>query len=237
MISRKFEEVENLIKKTDERWSDKAYVASLRLKTLVIELFNLFLLNSVKVVPDCSFEEPAIFAKSRPIILSLWHGCLFANLYYLRNRNISVLVSLSRDGDFTTKILDSLGHRTIRGSSSRGGARVLLEAMKRLHSNSTVAFTVDGPKGPFREIKPGIIMLAQKTAIPIIPTGVAYEKYLTLNSWDRLQIPFPFTKAVLHIGSPLTITPGISVEEGCRMLKEKMNQCESIAKEKLKAGC
>lgn len=237
MINRRFEEVNSLIRNTDNRWSDKAYVISLRLKCLALELFNLFLANSIKLVPDCSFENPLDIGKKEPVILALWHGSLLGCLYFLRNRNIAAIASLSKDGDLITKGLDSLGYQTIRGSSSRGGTRVLLEALKKLKKGTTVTFTIDGPKGPIHEVKPGIIMLAQKTGIPIVPLCMAYGKSITLHSWDRFQIPLPFSKSVIHIGKPLKIDSGISIDDGCKLLKEYMFDCEKIAAQKLKAGC
>lgn len=238
MIDRRFEEVDSLIRQTDDRWSDKAYVRCLRLKSLAVELFDLFLINSLSFIPDCSFDKPFdVVGKNGPYIFSLWHGCLFGCLYFYRHKNIAVMASLSRDGDLITKVLDSLGYQTVRGSSSRGGARVLLEAIKKLRNKTTVAFTIDGPKGPIHEIKPGIIKLAQKTGIPVVPLCPAYSRALTLHSWDHLQIPLPFSKVVLHIGKPLTIPADISLEEGCEMLKKYMFECQKLADEKLKAGC
>lgn len=238
MISRRFEEVNSLIRNTDNRWSDKAYVISLRLKSLALELFNLFLINTIKIMPDCHFDNPLdVVGKNGPKILALWHGSLIGCLYFYRTRNIAVMASLSKDGDLITKGLDSLGYQTIRGSSSRGGTRVLLEALKKLKKGTTVAFTIDGPRGPIHEVKPGIIMLAQKTGIPIVPLCMAYEKSITLHSWDRLQIPLPFSKSVIHIGKPFKIDSGISIDDGCKLLKEYMFNCEKIAAQKLKAGC
>ena len=238
MIGRRFKEVDSLIRQTDERWSDKLYVASLRVKSLAVELFNLFLINSIKIIPDCSFDKPFdVVGKNGPKILALWHGSLFGCLYFYRTKNIAVMASLSKDGDLITKILDSLGYQTVRGSSSRGGARVLLEAVKKLRNKVTVAFTIDGPKGPVHEVKPGIIKLAQKTGIPIVPLCMAYDKSITLHSWDKLQIPLPFSKSVLHIGKPLKIDAETSIEDGCKKLKEYMFECEKLAEQKLKAGC
>lgn len=238
MRSKSFEEVDNLVLNTDDRWSDKLYVASLRLKSLAVEFFNLFLGNTVRIIPDCSFDKPLdVFGKNGPKIISLWHGSLFGVLYYYRVRPFTVMASLSKDGDLITKVLDSYGYGAIRGSSSRGGARVLLEAVKTLRKGNTVAFTVDGPKGPIHEVKPGIIKLAQKTGIPIVPTCMAYDKAITLHSWDKLQIPLPFSKSVIYLGKPLKIEPDISIEDGCKKLQSYMFECEELAAQKLKAGC
>ncbi len=236
MIERNLKEVEDLVFHTDERWKDRKYIASLRLKSLAVELFDLFLINSVRIIPDCPFDEPFdVVGKNGPYIFSLWHGSLFGCLYFYRQKNIAVMASLSKDGDLITKVLDSLGYQKVRGSSSRGGARVLLEAIKKIKAGTTVAFTVDGPKGPRHEIKPGIIKLAQKTGIPIVPLCVSYSNSITISSWDKLQIPLPFSRAVLHIGKPLKIDTSISMEDGCKILKDYMFKCEELAAKKLKA--
>ncbi len=238
MISRKFEQVNDLIRSTDDRWSDKNYVIGLRAKSLIAQIFNLFLINSLDLISDCSFESAKnLFRKGKPVVMALWHGDFLSCLYNWRNRDIAVVASLSEDGDIITKSLDSLGYQAIRGSSSRGGARVILEAVKKIKEGVTVAITIDGPKGPVHEVKPGIIKLVQKTGVPIIPMGLAYANAIKLHNWDNTRIPLPFSKTLIHIGEPLFIDPGISVDEGCKILKSYMFECENLAIQKLKAGC
>jgi len=211
----------------------------LRVKSLVAQIFNYFLINSIKLIPDCSYgDSQEVVREKGPVILSLWHSDFLSSLYFYRyNKNVAVMASLSKDGDLITKSLDSLGYQTIRGSSSRGGARVLLEAVKKIKEGVTVAFTIDGPKGPVHEVKPGIIMLAQKTGVPIVPMSIAYQNAIKLNNWDGTRIPLPFSKSVVHIGKPLKIDNGISIEDGCKKLKAYMFECENLAIQKLKVGC
>ena len=239
MISRRFEQVNDLIRNTDDRWSDKKYVIGLRIKSLLAQIFNYFLINSIKLIPDCSYDDyQKVVREKGPVIISLWHSDFLSSLYVYRyNRNIAVMASLSKDGDLITKSLDSLGYQTIRGSSSRGGARVLLEALKKIKEGVSVAFTVDGPKGPLHEVKPGIIKLAQKTGVPIVPLSLAYQNAIKLNNWDGTRIPLPFSKTVVHIGKPLKIESSLSIEDGCKMLKSYMFDCEKLAVQILKAGC
>lgn len=237
MISRSFKQINRLICNTDERWNDKAYVIGLRLKSFAIQIFNLFLYNTVKIITHCNFDLPRnIFRKNKPVIMALWHSDFLSCLYNSRNREIAVVASLSKDGDIITKALDSFGYQAIRGSSSRGGARVILESIKKIKEGFTVAVTVDGPKGPIREVKPGIIKMAQKTAVPIIPMGLAYTNSLKLHNWDRTCIPLPFSKIYINIGEPLFIAPNISIADGCKQLKTNMLECEELAIQKLKAG-
>lgn len=238
MISKTFEQVNNLIRNTDNRWSDKTYVTGLRVKSLILELFTYFLVNSLKFIPDSPYGNyREIVRENGPVILSLWHEDFLSCIYFYRyNNNIAANTSLSKDGDILTKILDSLGYQAIRGSSNRGGARVLLEAIKKIKEGVTVAFAIDGPKGPARVIKPGIIKLAQKTGAPIVAMSWAYEKTKKLNSWDKTRIPLPFSKSVVHLGKPLFIDSKLSIEKGCELLKSYMFKCEELAVQKLKAG-
>ena len=149
MISRNFEQIDNLVRNTDDRWFDKTYVTGLRIKSLFAQIFNMFLINSLDLISDCSFESAKnLFRKGNPAVMALWHGDFLSCLYNWRNRDIAVVASLSKDGDIITKNLDSLGYQTIRGSSSRGGARVILEAIKLIKKGFSVAITIDGPKGP-----------------------------------------------------------------------------------------
>jgi len=98
------------------------------------------------------------------------------------------------------------------------------------------SLTVDGPRGPRHEVKPGAVLLAQKTGARIVPLGMAYSSCLKMNSWDLTEVPLPGTRAVLYTGIPFAIPPGVSVEEGCQMIKDRLLACENAASEYLVTG-
>ena len=130
-----------------------------------------------------------------------------AGLHHFRNRNIVVITSQNFDGEWIAKILEKFGFSTARGSTSRGGARALVQLRRDLLAGKPAAFTVDGPRGPARVVQPGVVFLAGATGHPILPYHIEANRHWTLGSWDRTQIPKPFATVALAIGEPLRV-PG-----------------------------
>ncbi len=81
-----------------------------------------------------------------------------------------------------------------------------------------------------------IVDTARKTGARIVPLGMAYSRCLKMNSWDLTEVPLPGTRAVLYTGIPFAIPPGVSVEEGCQMIKDRLLACENAASEYLVTG-
>ncbi len=161
-------------------------------------------------------------------IIALLHGNALGVAMLGIDRGIYALVSRFRDGDIAEKFLLSLGYRVVRGSSEegkpqKGGSVGLLRLVKVLREGNTVAITVDGPKGPYGKVKAGVILLAQKTGVPIIPVYVDFEWYIRLKTWDRLIIPIPFSKAKFRIGNPLWVLPEDSIEAKKEELEEVLS--------------
>lgn len=140
-------------------------------------------------------------------IYAFWHDRIFASTYFFRDRGIAVITSQSKDGEYIARFIQKLGYGAIRGSSTRGGVGALVEMIKAMRSGLPAGFTVDGPKGPRYAAKPGPVMLAKKTGNPIMPFIVECRRYFTIGSWDRMQIPVPFTKARVIIGTPIYVDP------------------------------
>jgi lysophospholipid acyltransferase (LPLAT)-like uncharacterized protein len=146
-----------------------------------------------------------IMADNKIPIYSFWHDRIFAGTYYFRNRGIVVITSRSRDGEYIARFIKRLGYGSVRGSSTRGGVGALVEMIRLMRQGHPMAFTVDGPRGPRYEAKKGAVLLAKKTSNPIMPFVVESAKFWTVNSWDRLRIPKPFTRARLIIGEPIYV--------------------------------
>jgi hypothetical protein len=138
-------------------------------------------------------------------ILALWHGRILPGLHYFRHRGIVVITSQNFDGEWIARILHKFGFGTARGSSSRGGARALVQLRRDLAVGRPAAFTVDGPRGPARVVQPGVVFLAGATGQPILPYHIETDRHWTLNSWDRTQIPKPFATVALVIGEPIAV--------------------------------
>ena len=141
-----------------------------------------------------------------PVIYPFWHRCLIPACFLWRNKRIAVLTSTSFDGEYIARILNKFGYTPVRGSSTRGGVRGLLGIQKELESGHAVAFTIDGPKGPMYVAKPGPVLLARMTALPIICFHVELENPWVLNkSWDRFMIPKPFSRALARASKPIHV--------------------------------
>lgn len=153
-------------------------------------------------------------------IYAFWHDRIFAGTYFFRNRGIAVITSQSKDGEYIARFIQRLGYGAIRGSSTRGGVGALVEMIKAMRAGTPTAFTLDGPKGPRYAAKPGAVLLAKKTGNPIMPFVVECKKYWTIRSWDRLQIPKPFTKAKVIIGTPIYVATNVDDNAVSEKLRE-----------------
>lgn len=147
----------------------------------------------------------AIEKAGKEPIYAFWHDRIFAGTYFFRGRGIVVLTSQSFDGEYIARFIQRLGYGAIRGSSTRGGAGALVEMIRHMRRGLAMAFTVDGPRGPRYEVKTGAILLAKKTGHPIMPFIVETKKYWTVKSWDKLQIPKPFSRANVIITRPIYV--------------------------------
>jgi lysophospholipid acyltransferase (LPLAT)-like uncharacterized protein len=140
----------------------------------------------------------------RPI-MAFWHGRVLTATYYFRNRGIVVMISENFDGEWIARIIDSFGYGTSRGSTSRGGQRALLQLKRQMEEGKPAGFAVDGPRGPARKVQPGVVWLAKLTGNPVVPFHMEASKYWSLGSWDRTQIPKPFSTVALAVGVPIEV--------------------------------
>jgi lysophospholipid acyltransferase (LPLAT)-like uncharacterized protein len=143
----------------------------------------------------------------RPPIFAFWHGRVLAATLYFRDRGIIVMTSENFDGEWIARVIQRFGYGTARGSTSRGGARALAQLRRDLEHGHSVAFTVDGPRGPSRVAQPGAAWLASATGNPIVPFHIEASSYWTAKSWDRHQIPKPGSVVGIAIGEPLAVPP------------------------------
>ena len=147
------------------------------------------------------------------IIFVFWHGRILMATYFWRNRGIVVMTSRSREGDYIARLIRIFGYGAARGSSSRGSRRALVEMIRELRRDTDVAFTIDGPRGPRYIAKPGAAWLAAKTGDALLPFHISCRDKWVLSSWDRFQIPKPFTRVLVLIGKPIYVRPEATVEE------------------------
>jgi lysophospholipid acyltransferase (LPLAT)-like uncharacterized protein len=140
----------------------------------------------------------------RPI-MAFFHGRILTATYFFRNRGIVVMISENFDGEWIARIIERFGYGTSRGSTSRGGQRALLQLKRDMDQGRPAGFAVDGPRGPARKVQPGVVWLAKLTGSPVVPFHMEASRYWSLHSWDRTQIPMPFSTVALVVGTPIKV--------------------------------
>ena len=145
---------------------------------------------------------------SRPYVLLSWHEALLPVMWHHRGRGIAALVSEARDGEYLAGFARSLGYHLIRGSSTRGGRRALLGAIRALRDGTPVGVTPDGPRGPRRVVKPGALAAAEKGGAMIVPVHADSRPAWRAGSWDRFLVPPPFARVRVAYGEPFAVGAG-----------------------------
>lgn len=154
----------------------------------------------------CGIEHfEAITSANKTPIYTFWHDRIFLSTYFWKRRGIVVMTSKSFDGEYIARFIQRFGYGAIRGSSSRGGSRALVEMIKAMRDSLPMAFTLDGPRGPKYEAKLGPVILAKKTGNPIMPFVIEAKHFWRAKSWDKMHVPKPFTQAAVFIGEPIYV--------------------------------
>ena len=141
----------------------------------------------------------------RPLIVSFWHSCIIPATYICRNIGVRVMSSFSYDGEYMGRIIHKFGFVAVKGSSSRNAVRALLGLRRALEEGWTVAFTLDGPRGPRHKVKPGPVALARSSGVALSVFHLAVEKAWVLKTWDRLMIPMPFSRVLVRFGKRIRV--------------------------------
>lgn len=151
-----------------------------------------------------------VTASGRQPIYGFWHGRILSATYFFRRRGIVVMTSENFDGEWIARIISRFGYGTARGSTSRGARKALLQLRRSLDAGRPVAFTLDGPRGPAHSAQPGAVWLASATGQPIVPFHLEAARYWSVRSWDRTQVPKPFSLVALAVGAPIEVPAGAS---------------------------
>ena len=177
----------------------------------------------------------SIKARGLHPIHAFWHGRILPATLYFRRRGIVVITSENYDGEWIARIITKFGYGTARGSSSRGGPKALLQMVRDVKSKG-VAFTLDGPRGPAEVAQPGAVWLAKATGNPLLPFHIEAASSWTMKSWDRTQIPKPFTTIAIAIGEPLYVprdTDEAALETWRQKLQQSLAECRKRCAELL----
>ena len=165
--------------------------------------------------------EEATREGRRPV-MAFWHDRVFLATYYFRGRGIVVMTSRSFDGEYIARFIRRFGYGAARGSSTRGGVGALVEMARLVRAGCPAGFTVDGPRGPRHVAKTGAVLLAKRTGQPVLPFAVNAERFWEVPSWDRFQVPAPFTRALVRIGAPIYVP----ADADDRALEEKREELQ-----------
>lgn len=179
-------------------------------------------------------------------VYALWHEHLLPLTMAHSGQGVVALVSEHRDGEILTRVLDGLDVEAARGSSTRGGVEGLREMVRAGRRGRPLAFTPDGPRGPRRSCKPGVLRAAAATGMPVVPLGAAASSFRRLDSWDRFLVPAPLARVYVSHGDPLEVPSSLEdawregelvdrapVERWSqrveRTLEEERRRCEGFA--------
>ncbi len=176
----------------------------------------------IKVIDDGKLMAEK---KVRPVVATMWHNRLiFAPAAFPRRyrKQFATIASLSKDGKIAEMFMKNFGLEVVRGSSSRGGTKALMQLRSKLTEDETpLVITIDGPRGPKYSCQSGAAYLAAATGVPIVPYVVSAKRYFSFKNWDQTQIPFPFTKLTLITGKPVYIDK-IDNKEELQLAREKI---------------
>ena len=173
----------------------------------------------------------AIVRSGKPPIFAFWHGRILPATVFWKNRGIVVITSQNFDGEWIARIIQRFGYGVARGSTSRGAVRALVQLRRDLAAGRPAGFTVDGPRGPARVAQAGAVWLSGATGSPVLPFHLDATSAWTMRSWDRTQVPKPFSTVALAIGEPIVV-PDVaegSVETGRLALERALAACEAHA--------
>jgi hypothetical protein len=138
------------------------------------------------------------------------------------------MVSQHRDGGLVAGSFRAMGMTIVRGSSSRGGAAALRQAIEVTRTRH-MAITPDGPRGPRRVLKEGVVYLASRTGLAVVPVACASDRsFLIRGSWTDLIVPFPFGRTWMVYGDPIFVPPGIRRDELSRYTRLVQQAVEDL---------
>ena len=158
-----------------------------------------------------------------PILAGAWHNrilllpVVFAR--YRRGQRLVVLTSASRDGGLLAAVVRHFGVEAVRGSSSRRGGQALRELQGKLEEGCDIIITPDGPRGPRYEMSPGLLFLAEKTGLRMMPVHAEYSRYWELKSWDGFRVPKPFSKVTVTL-RPMENLESVSTDEEFELARQ-----------------
>lgn len=174
--------------------------------------------------------QPFVPDHPRRFLLCFWHARMLMMPYAFRGWQGYMLISDHRDGGFIADTMHLIGIKTVRGSSTHGGARALLQMIRKVKKEGCdLGITPDGPKGPREQVQPGTVQLAAKTGLPIFPVCYATNCQWRIGSWDKFYIPKPFSCGVFVFGEEIPVAPNESIESTMQRAQHGMDAVQHTA--------
>jgi len=159
-------------------------------------------------------------SKNQNYVLAFWHGTMLLPWYLHGAPNFTALTSKSKDGDLLAKILKKWKYNVVRGSSSTGGDVALGIMVDYARNKYSIAITPDGPIGPKQKFKAGAVITAKKTKIPVVLAGIAFKRKKILSNWDKFEIPYFFTNAIIFYSEPIYVDNNLTYEQTSDIISE-----------------
>jgi lysophospholipid acyltransferase (LPLAT)-like uncharacterized protein len=222
----------------DKPW--RKFTVRERILLWIIEWSGYFVIrilcSTMRFAVSWEGDSPKSFAE-RPYVYSFWHNCMIPAMYWCRDLQVRVMSSDSFDGEYTGRIMQKFGFVKVRGSSSKGAIRAMLGMRRALEQGYTVAFTIDGPKGPRYVAKPGPVTLSRSTGAPMVVFHIAIDRAWTLKTWDGCMIPKPFSRAFVRVSRAIAVPPEGDQDQYHRELQSALDRVRVFAEENIgKAG-
>lgn len=208
------------------RWYDPILLSTVpALGALTTKLLMLSC-RIVKVEGEERAKEAFLRAGNRAVYAT-WHQRMPYHFHYFGSRHVIMMISQSRDGEYAARLAAWLGFRNVRGSSTRGGRKAMVDLIERIRAGEIGGMLADGPLGPPRVAKIGSVVIARDAEAPLIPVLWGADRCWAMNSWDRYLIPKPFARVVVFYGEPIWIPASADGEvlEGYRRLfEDRLNE-------------
>ena len=206
--------------KLSERQKNIFRFLGLRISSFAINV----LLKSAKIKIQNREAVEELIASKKNFVVAFWHCSMMLGWFLHRNMNCAALVSKSKDGDVLAHVLKKWKYTVVRGSSHSGGKEALDIMCNLAKQNFSLTITPDGPTGPIHKMKAGAVVTAKKSKIPLLLLGIGIKNKFVLKSWDRFEVPKPFTKITALYSEPMYFDENLSYDDTSRMIE----QCEKL---------
>ena len=195
----------------------------IKIVPFLLQLFVRFIYLTNKKI----YHTTNAIKKDETFIVAMWHGDLLMQPFNYQNfkpkGTVKGMISEHRDGEAIRKTVEFLGIGSLAGSSTRGGVKALIGAIKSVKNGIDIAITPDGPRGPIYSVADGVVMISQKTKAKILPFSAVPSKYWKINSWDKFIVPKPFGTIDFYVGEPIDVL-GLEMEEAKLLIQNRMKE-------------